>query len=178
MKKGLIIRCVSFQILDKVIHTINENFKDNTELHLLTHSHSVSRAKKYEVFKRILPYKRKGNFSYFHIPEEVKKTSYNYLFIPLSNNKGYGFANVFLVSLKIKVERIFFVLPDGKIISIKKSKLLKIVLKNSLFFAFSILSGTIFSFFYVSKILLELILKNFNHISKNEIKSDINSIDN
>ncbi len=175
MRKGLIIRCVSFQILDKAIHTINENFNGNIELHLLTHSHAISRAEKYEVFKKIIPYKRKGNFSFFHIPEEAKKTSYDYLFIPLSNSKGYGFLNIFSMSLKIKTEQIFLVLPDGKIKSIKKSKLLKIILKDSIYFAFSILIGTLFSIFYVLKIMLELSLKRINHVRKKEKKSEIKS---
>ena len=124
MKKYLIIRSVSFQLLDRQLPKILKHFGEKEEYDLLTHSHSINRAEKYEKFSEIIDYKTKGDFSFWKIPESLKDKVYDAVIVPLSNLSGAGFLNVFLLSLRIKSKSIFIINSQGKIKRLKKSKII------------------------------------------------------
>lgn len=104
----LIIRSVSFQQLDKNVIRIKEMFP-NVEFYLLTHSHGVNRAGKYEMLSDIFDYRNRKNFSGFFIPRRLKRERFDAVVIPVTNMTGGGFLNVFLLALRLKV------LKSGKI---------------------------------------------------------------
>jgi hypothetical protein len=107
MKKSvLIIRSVSYQQLDKNIVHIKETFP-NSELYLLTHSHGVEGAKKYGLFSEIFDYETRKNFSFFHVPQRLKKRRFGAVVVPVTNKTGSGFLNVFLLAARLKTDKIY-----------------------------------------------------------------------
>ncbi len=156
MRKYLIIRSVSFQLLDRQLPEIMKYFGENEEYHLLTHSHSIDRAEKYEKFSKIIDYEKKEDFGFGKIPESLKGKEYDAIIIPLSNLSGAGFLNVFLLSLRIKSKSIFIINSQGKIKRLKKSK---IIIKAFFSFINSIISSLLTLMF--SPLLLIFLLIGF-----------------
>ncbi len=156
MRKYLIIRSVSFQLLDRQLPEIMKYFGENEEYHLLTHSHSINRAEKYEKFSEIIDYKSKGDFSSGKIPESLKNKEYDAIIIPLSNLSGAGFLNVFLFSLRIKSKSIFIINSQGKIKRLKKSK----IITKAIFSLFNSVISLLLTLIF-SPILLILLLIGF-----------------
>lgn len=105
-KQVLIIRSVSFQQLDKNVVHIRDAFPDS-DLCLLTHSHGVDGAKKYELFSDIFDYETRKNFSFFHVPRRLKRKKFGAVVVPVTNKTGAGFLNVFLLALRLKTDKIY-----------------------------------------------------------------------
>jgi|GEM_PF-305584 len=100
-KRVLIIRSVSFQQLDKNVVRVKEMFP-GAEFYLLTHSHGVNRARKYEMLSDVFDYRSRKNFSFFFIPRRLKGERFDAVVVPVTNKTGAGFLNVFLLALRLK----------------------------------------------------------------------------
>jgi hypothetical protein len=92
---------VSFQQLDKNMIRVKEMFP-GAEFCLLTHSHGVNRAGKYEMLSDVFDYRNRENFSFFFIPRELKGERFDAVVVPVTNKTGAGFLNVFLLALRLK----------------------------------------------------------------------------
>jgi hypothetical protein len=109
-KKILIIRSVSFQQLDKNLTAIVQRFPlEEYELHLLTHAHGLERAKSYRAITEIIEYDSRKNFTFFHVPRNLKNnhTQYDAIVIPVTNTSGVGFLNVQALALRIPSQSIY-----------------------------------------------------------------------
>ncbi|MCP5108000.1 MAG: hypothetical protein GY950_31715 [bacterium] len=139
-KKILIIRSVSFQQLDKNVMGIMEKFRaGDWAFYLLTHSHGMNRAGKYEMLAGTLDYRSRKNFSLFHLPGELKKNTFDAVIVPVTNKTGAGFLNVFLMTLRIKAEKIYCCNLVSEIWRVPRRKILFHGVKAVLFSAVSIL---------------------------------------
>ncbi len=156
MRKGLVIRAVNFQMLESAIDFIKRKFGEKFEIYLLTHPHSLERAESMGIFKKVYSYERKGNFSVFFIHEILKRKKFDFIFIPLSNKRGYGFLNVLLFSLRLKAKHRFLVLPDGNIHKIGRWKILFLIVKN---FFYGFISILITPFVFITYILILSVFK-------------------
>jgi len=125
MKKILIIRSVSLQLLDKQLPKILEYFGKENEYNLLTHAHSIERCKKYKGLREILKYENKRDFNLFGFPKDLKERYYDIVIIPFSNITGSGFLNVLLFSLRIKATSLYTINSRGKILKLNKVKIIR-----------------------------------------------------
>ncbi len=139
MKEGkvLIVRSVSIQLLDKLLPIITKKFGNSVDYFLLTHSHSVKRVEKYKNIDKIMEYKKKGDFSIFSIPKEMKKVFFDYIIIPVSNFSGAGFLNVLIMTLLLRTKNIYVINSKGEIKKISKGEIL---IKSFFFFVYSIIA--------------------------------------
>ncbi len=146
-KKILIIRSVSFQQLDKNIVRIKEAFPDSMDgaFYLLTHSHGLNRARKYETLAGIIDYQGRKNFSLFHIPKKLAKEKFHAVIVPVTNRTGAGFLNVFLMALRLKTQKIYCCNLVSDLWEIPRKKIILHLLRASLFS----LVSSIFSFIFI-----------------------------
>lgn len=87
--------------MDKNVVRIKEMFT-GSEFALLTHSHGVNRAGKYEMLSDVFDYRNRKNFSFFFIPRRLKRERFDVVVVPVTNKTGAGFLNVFLLALRLK----------------------------------------------------------------------------
>ncbi|KLV17839.1 hypothetical protein ABW02_24545 [Niallia circulans] len=123
MKKLLIIRSVPIQQLDNNLPEIRKEFPDH-EITLLTHSHGIKLAEKYNEVNKIMVYPFKAKFSPRIKWAELDTMSYDIVIVPVANLTGAGFFNVLLFSLKIRAKEIYMCNLVSKIVKINKSKLI------------------------------------------------------
>ncbi len=100
IKKVLVIRSVSFQQLDKNLPRIMKRFP-GSEFYLLTHTHGTNRAKKYAGLAGIIDYSSRKNFTFSHLPRECREAGFDAVVVPVTNQTGAGFLNVFLMALRV-----------------------------------------------------------------------------
>ena len=101
MKKVLIVRSVSFQLLDKLFPKIKALF-NTADFSILTHPHGVAIAQATKSYEQVISYNRMQNFTFWKpIPQELHR-SFDVVVVPVSNLSSGGFCNVLLFSLKIK----------------------------------------------------------------------------
>lgn len=127
-KKILLIRSVSLQQMDKNLPQIYKKFSDY-DLYILTHPHNVQNCRKYKGIKKILTYKRKGNFSAFFLGNELKKEKFESVLYFVSNIKGFGFLNVSFFALRVTKKNIFRCNLNSDIEKVSKTKILLSILK-------------------------------------------------
>lgn len=158
-KKILIIRSVSFQQLDKNLIQVKETFlAADTTFYLLTHSHGIERAGKYGMFSEIIDYQSRKDFSFFHLPQRLKKEKFHAVIVPVTNKTGAGFLNVFAMALRIKAEKVYCCTPASDIRQAPRkeiiSKLLKATFFSALAFIFTMVSLVILPFLILYALLL------------------------
>ncbi len=158
-KKILIIRSVSFQQLDKNLTQVKETFPaPGTTFYLLTHSHGIERAGKYGLFSEIIDYQSRKDFSFFHLPQRLKKEKFHAVIIPVTNRTGAGFLNVFATALRIKAEKIYCCTLASEIRQVPRkeivSRLLKATFFSALAFILTLGSLVILPFLILSALLL------------------------
>ncbi len=106
MDRVLIIRSVSLQQLDKNLPAIRERFADS-ELHLLTHPHSVDLCRKYTSVARVLSTETPQGFSPWRRPRRLPARRYAAVLVPVSNRSGAGFLNVLLLAARLRPRSVF-----------------------------------------------------------------------
>jgi hypothetical protein len=122
--------------LDKNLIRIEETFPAaDTTFHLLTHSHGIERAGKYEIFSEIIDYQSRKDFSFFHLPKRLKKEKFHAVIVPVTNKTGAGFLNVFAMALRIKAEKIYRCNPASEIRQVHRKKIITRLLKATFFSA-------------------------------------------
>lgn len=135
-KKILIIRSVSFQQLDKNLAGVKETFPaPGTTFYLLTHAHGMARAGQYGMFAEIIDYQSRKDFSFFHLPRRLKKEEFHAVIVPVTNNTGAGFLNVFAAALRIKTEKIYRCTPASDIRQTPRKEIISRLLKATFFSA-------------------------------------------
>jgi hypothetical protein len=119
MKTALVIRSSSFQHMDGVMDTLRRDFSD-ADVTILTHAHGAAQARKYAHAYgkvRVAVYPHRGNFSFFRPPGLTGTADYDScglpaepfdaVIIPVGNDSGSGFLNVFLFTLRVRANRRF-----------------------------------------------------------------------
>jgi hypothetical protein len=148
MKKNiLIVRSVSFQQLDKNLTEIVKRFPAaDFQFHLLTHGHGLPQAETYTVLTELIDYQSRQNFSFFHVPEGLKKNRanmgapYEAIIVPMTNKTGVGFLNVLVMTLRIPTHTIYICNLVSEIQEITKRAILKQMVRS---FFFSIWAGVL-----------------------------------
>ena len=100
MKKVIIVRSVSFQLLDKLLPTIKNYFK-KAEYSLLTHPHGATIAQATNQYTQVFTYNHSTSFSFWKASSPELKQRFDAVVLPVANLTSGGFCNVLLFSLKI-----------------------------------------------------------------------------
>lgn len=159
-KRILIIRSVSFQQLDKNLVQVKETFSgQEVSLYLLTHSHGVERGEKYGIFTGVIDYESPGDFSFFHLPNQLKKEKFQAVIVPVSNQTGAGFLNVFALALRIRPREIYCCTPSSDIRLVPRKEIITRLLKAGFFSAaaavFTLVSLVILPFLILPALLFK-----------------------
>lgn len=155
--KLLIIRSVSFQQLDKNLNDIVLRFP-GSEIHLLTHEHGIDCARKYSAISKIIEYGSRKNFSFFHLPQELKRkelrlknaqsaensgkkpgTLYDVVIVPVTNKTGTGFLNVLSMAFRIPSRTVMMCNLVSELQEITRKQILFQVFRSFLLSIFSTL---------------------------------------
>jgi hypothetical protein len=135
-KKILIIRSVSFQQLDKNLTAIVKQFPPQEyEIHLMTHSHGLERAKSYGSISKIIDYDSRKNFNFFHLPKSLKQKQpkYHTILVPVTNKSGVGFLNVLTLTLRIPSQSIYFCNLVSEMTQITRTGIMMQMIRAALF---------------------------------------------
>ena len=118
--------------MDGVMETLRRDFPD-ASITILTHAHGQAQARKYSLVHgevRVAVYPHRGNFSFFRPPgelgadisgpcgldpdcsdglgpEKTESKPFDAVVVPVGNDSGSGFLNVFLFTLRVRAGRRF-----------------------------------------------------------------------
>jgi hypothetical protein len=119
MEKILIVRSTSFQHMDGVMDAVGRMFPA-AALTILTHAHGEAQARKYALGRngehagnnnetraevRVAVYPHRGNFSLLRPPAGLGAEDFQAVVVPVGNDSGSGFTNVFLFTLRVRAGR-------------------------------------------------------------------------
>lgn len=143
MKQILIIRSVSFQLLDNYLPAILEEFP-GCHIDLLTHEHGHYQALKYKAIRKVYSYPGSKSFSLLCKTTGVGGGDYDAVIIPVANISGSGFCNVLLFSLRVRVKKRYVYSLSRQFTSFTTSRILLQSLLNSLYRGIALLLSLLF----------------------------------
>lgn len=143
MKQILIIRSVSFQLLDNYLPAILEEFP-GCYIDLLTHEHGHYQALQYKTVRKVYNYPGLKSFSLLCKITGVGDEDYDAVIIPVANISGSGFCNVLLFSLRIRVKKRYMYSLSGHFTSFTASRILLQSLQSSLYRCVALLLSMLF----------------------------------